>query len=336
VKGSTESMVPNKRFTELLKDIEPSPTTKGNASSAHTEVRKHLSSCEEFADRHIRDFLAGSYARDTAIRPKKLEDGYERPDVDIIIVTNYSISTDPTKVLTDLSTAFSTSFKVERINKRSVRIVTSKAEMDIVPVIEIGTTYHLPDRDLGHFKETNPSAHNDWSGDQNTLFNSRFKPLVKLFKWWRRENKTGRRPKGFVLEVLVAKHAPISETHYGEAFAQMLENIYSAYGNGGKPSIQDPGLPTSSDILSKVSITDWKNFIERVRVHADYARRAQDEDDMEEATRLWRKLFGSRFKATANAAQEDSLTTYATAPAVTTDYVFPNAPATPNKPRGFA
>lgn len=333
-------MVPNKRFDELLTDIEPSPTTKGNASSAHTEVRSHLSSCEEFSDYHVRDFLAGSYARDTAIRPKKLEDGYERPDVDIIIVTNYSISTDPTEVLTDLSDALSTSFEVERINKRSVRIVTSKAEMDVVPVIETGATYHLPDRDLGRFKETNPPGHNDWSKNQNTLFNERFKPLVKLFKWWRRENKTGKRPKGFVLEVLVAKHAPTNETHYGEAFAQMLENIYSAYGTlaelGVKPFFQDPGLSSSSDILSKVSITDWKNFIERVRVHAGYARQAQKETDMEEATRLWRKLFGPRFRATANAAREDSSTTYATAPAATTGYVFPNAPATPNKPRGFA
>lgn len=330
-------MVPNNRFTELLTDIEPSSTTKRNASSAHIEVRSHLSSCEEFGDRHVRDFLAGSYARDTAIRPKKLEDGYERPDVDIIIVTNYSISSDPTEVLTDLSDALSTSFEVERINKRSVRIVNSKAEMDVVPIIETDTTYHLPDRDLGFFKETNPAAHNDWSREKNTLFNDRFKRLVKMFKWWRRENKTGKRPKGFVLEVLVAKHAPINETHYGEAFAQMLENIYSAYGHGDKPSIEDPGLPgSSSDILSKVSITDWKTFIERVRVHAGHARQAQKETDMEEATRLWRKLFGSRFKATADAAREDSLTTYATAPAATTGYVFPNASATPNKPRGFA
>jgi len=38
-------------------------------------------------------------------------------------------------------------------------------------------------------------------------------PLVKLLKWWRRQNKTGKRPKGFVLEVLVSLHAPAGETH---------------------------------------------------------------------------------------------------------------------------
>jgi hypothetical protein len=35
-------MVPAARFTELLADIEPSPTTKERASSAHTAICKHL------------------------------------------------------------------------------------------------------------------------------------------------------------------------------------------------------------------------------------------------------------------------------------------------------
>ena len=119
---------------------------------------------------------------------------------------------------------------VERINKRSVRVVTPNAEIDVVPVIESGDVYQLPDRDLGDWKGTNPPGQIDWSRDKNEAFDCRFKPLVKLFKWWRRENKTGKRPKGFVLEVLVSLHAPRGEAHYGEAFAQMLESIYASYG----------------------------------------------------------------------------------------------------------
>jgi hypothetical protein len=121
----------------------------------------------------------------------------------------------------------------------------------------------------------------------------------------------------------------------------MLESIYAQYGAlaeaGIKPHIDDPGLH-GSNIISKVSITDWKNFVERIRVHADYARRAQDEEDMAEATRLWRKLFGDRFKATATAAKAESLAGYAAAPAAGagTGYTFPNEPAAPNKPRDFA
>src|SRR3954452_4438909 len=64
------SMVPNARFLELLADIEPSPTTQGYAQSVHLSVRNHLRCHEEFKARWEQDFLAGSYARDTAIRPK--------------------------------------------------------------------------------------------------------------------------------------------------------------------------------------------------------------------------------------------------------------------------
>lgn len=334
-------MVPNARFKELLVDIEPSPTTTAAASTAHTAVREHLREHPEFQNRWIGDFLAGSYSRDTAIRPKKTEDGYERPDVDIIMETSFSTSDHPDDVLQEVSDALEDAFTVERINKRSVRVVTTKAEIDVVPVIASGTIYQLPDRDVDGWKYTNPPGHNDWSRKQNEAFGCRFKPLVKMLKWWRRENKTGKRPKGFVLEVLVAHHAPRDEAHYGEAFAQMLQSIYDNYGalaeKGLKPHIEDPGL-AGNNIISKVSITDWKNFIERVRVHADYARRAQDEEDMAEATRLWRKLFGYRFRETVTAAKAESSSGYATAPAaaISAGYTFPNQPAAPTKPRAFA
>ncbi|NTU61546.1 MAG: nucleotidyltransferase [Caldiserica bacterium] len=333
-------MVPNTRFTELLNDIEPSATTKSNCSYAHSSVREFLRTHSSFKNRWKADFLTGSYARSTAIRPKKTGDDIERPDVDIIVVTNFSQNDHPDDVLEELSTAIKDGYTVERINKRSVRVVTSYAEIDLVPTIDSVSAYLIPDRDLGHWKWTNPPAHTDWSRDQNDAFNGRFKPLVKLFKWWRRENQSSKRPKGFVLEVLVSKHAPLNESHFGEAIAKMLESIYASYGflaeRNIKPTIDDPGLP-GNDILSKVSLTDWKSFIEKVRVHASYARQAQNEEDLEEATRLWRKLFGDRFKPTSNPAKATSLSSFASAPTVlATGYKFPDKPASPTKPRGFA
>jgi len=332
-------MVPNARFHELLKDIEPSPTTVNGASKAHRAVRDHLAAHEDFKDRHVSDFLAGSYARDTAIRPKTSEDGVERPDVDIIVVTNFTTSDDPDDVLQELSDALDDEFKVERINKRSVRLITAGAEIDVVPVNEWGNAYQLPDRDLKGWKATNPPGHIEWSENENKAFDGRFKPLVKMLKWWRRENPTsGKRPKGFVMEVLVSLHAPRDEKHYGEAFAKLLENIYNSYSFlasiNHKPTIADPSLWGGSDILSKVSITDWKSFLEKVRVHAGHARKAQVTDDMEEATRLWQKVFGSRFKATANPAKAASAATAAASASL--GYTFPNAAATPKTPRGFA
>jgi hypothetical protein len=333
-------MVPNARFNELLTDIEPSATTKSNASSAHTGLRGHLRSHDDFRARWITDFLAGSYSRDTAIRPRTTEDGQERPDIDIIVETSFSSSDEPEDVLEEVAAALEDAYEVERINKRSVRVATFNAEMDVVPVIRNGDSYLIPCREDGRWKPTNPPAHNAWSTDQNAAFGGRAKKLVKMMKWWRRENPTAsKRPKGFVLEVLVANHGPRDETHLGEAFTKTLENIYAAYGAmasfGQKPFIADPAIP-SNDILGKVSGSQWKEFIEKVRVHAGYARRAQSEDDMEEATRLWRKVFGSRFRSTEAPAKAAIASTFASAVAPAGGYTFPNTSAAPTRPRGFA
>ncbi|MDY6867664.1 MAG: nucleotidyltransferase [Chloroflexota bacterium] len=330
-------MVPNARFTELLEDIEPSSTTKSSASSAHTGVRYHLQGHKTFKDRWIESFLSGSYARDTSIRPKSSNGNQERPDIDIIVVTNFTKDDAPDDVLQEVHDALKDGYgdKVKRINKRSVRLETSQADMDGVPLIEFGNEYLIPDRNTGGWTVTNPPVHKSWSEEQNKIFGDRFKPLVKLLKWWRRENPTSKRPKGFVLEVLVSLHAPQDETHFGEAFAILLENIYEYYSLlDQKPSIEDPAVP-GNDILAKVTVSQWKEFLEKVRVHAGYARRAQNEEDMEEATCLWRKVFGDRFKKTENAAKAISYTSFAVATTPTAGYTFPKA-TPPAKPRGFA
>lgn len=335
--------VPNARFAELLVDIEPSSTTKSRASGGHSSIREHLCAQTEFKDRYVSSFLSGSYARDTSIRPRSTADGQERADVDIIVVTNYSTADHPDEVLRKVCRALEDGgdgYVVERINKRSVRVETWQADMDIVPVIQTGNGYQIADRDSGTWKFTNPPVHTRWSSEQNQRFDGRFKPLVKLFKWWWRHNQSGKRPKGFVLEVLVSLHAPTGETHYGEAFAQLLANIFATYGYAAsldqKPFIADPAVPLN-DILAKVTPAQWKAFIEKAGVYANIARKAQDADDMEEATRQWRRVFGDRFKATANVAKAATSSAFATAAVPIGGYTFPNAMAAPpNKPRGFA
>jgi hypothetical protein len=337
--------VPNARFIELLEDIEPSPTTKGNGAAARELMREHLRNQVDFKSLYLSSFLSGSSARDTAIRPRRSADGVERPDIDIIVVTAFSPSDAPEAVLKRVCRAVEDNgygYTVDRINRRSVRVTTSRAEMDIVPVIREGDGYLIADRESGAWKFTNPPKHGTWSSQQNTFFAGRFKPMVKLFKWWRRENPNGsKRPKGFVLECLVSHHARIGEAHYGEAFARLLENIRDAYRlDGGliiKPAIPDPAVP-GNDIMSKVTQAKWRDFVEKVAVHAAIARKAQDADDLEEATRQWRRIFGGRFRATQEAARASSLGGFvAAAPAPAAGYRFPNAMAAPvKKPRGFA
>lgn len=334
--------IPNARFEELLHDIEPSPTTTKQASRAHTRIRDHLRKQESFKDRYESSFLSGSYARDTAIRPKTSDDGVERPDVDIIVVTNFTTADHPDDVLAEARSALEdggNGYEVQRVNKRSVRVETPQAEMDIVPVCEWPGGFMIPDRESGDWMFTNPPVHTDWSAAHNKTFEGRFKPLVKMHKWWRRTKPTpSRKPKGFVLEMLVAMHGPAGETHYGEAFARTLENIYAAYSPlvsmDYKPFIADPAISTS-DILAKVTVPQWKDFVEKVRVHAEIARKAQDAEDMTEATRQWRRIFGLRFKSTATAAKAVTVSAAAAAPVA--EYTFRDAMAAPrNTPREFA
>lgn len=336
-------MVANARFLELLADIEPSPTTNGNAAAAHSDMRSHLRGHKDFSKRWETDFLSGSYARDTAIRPRRSADSVDQPDVDIIVVTNFTQADDPSDVLQQVRSAIEAEYDVERTNRRSVRVETYQAEMDIVPVIRnpYGDGFLIPDRHAGEWHLTNPPVHFQWSVDQSTAFGGRFKPLVKLMKWWRRENPTSRRPKGFVLEMLVSLHAPKNELHYGEAFAQLLRNIYDAYKGLAsldmKPQLADPAV-SGNDILSKVTVAQWKEFLEKVRVYADIARRAQDEADPDEATRQWRRVFGPRFRSApaSNPVKAATTTVVASAAGLGTGYVFPNEPSVPSKPRGFA
>ena len=57
----------------------------------------------------------------------------------------------------------------------------------------------------------------------NNISSGMFKPLVKLMKWLRRVNPTiAKKPKGIVIECIVAGCMDKSETQYGELFVKNL------------------------------------------------------------------------------------------------------------------
>ncbi len=333
-------MVPKARFDELLQDIEPSRTTKDQCSSAHQDIRDYLQTHPDIGPNISSTFLTGSYARSTAVRPKTADGEVERPDIDIAFVTTFTTSDRPDDVLDAFVAALEDQYAVERKNKRSVRVLTNKAEIDVVPVIPHGNIFHIGDRSEDAWLVTNPPAHTAFAADQNSAgrFDGRFVPMVKLFKWWRRERLLTKRPKGIALEVMVSLHAPHNESHYGEMFAQMLQNIVDAYGDMADrdeiPVLRDPAI-AGNDILSKVSITNWKIFIQRVRTDAARAREAQNTDDMAKATELWQGIFGPRFKSTIQPAKSTSLASVGMAP-IATGFTFPDRPAAPATPRTFA
>lgn len=328
--------IPQARFSELLRDIEPSPTTKRNASSAHEELRSFLKNDQDFEDFHLNDFLSGSYKRDTAIRPRQKGEQVDRPDVDIIVVTNHSSTDAPADVVDLLFDTLKKRYPNIRRQSRSVGIQYYKADMDVVAIIPDGQMYLIPDRKQVCWIPTNPPGHTAWTITTNTKAGGRFKPLVKLMKWWRRENPTvSNKPKGFVIECITAECMDYQETYYGELFVKTLETIVTRYRTHALlrtvPRIPDPGVSANS-VTDGITPEAFLGFYNKAKNHAEIGRRALDETDPEEATKLWRKLFGDRFPKTESSSPE-SLLAQAVMPGTAT---FPDKPITPNKPKGFA
>jgi predicted nucleotidyltransferase len=327
--------IPQARFTELLSDIEPSTTTQTNASSAQTELRDFLTDDEDFKKYHETTFLSGSYKRKTAIRPHTKNGQTDRPDVDIIVVTTHTLDDSPKEVVDLLYKTLKKEYSDIRRQARSVGIESSKADMDVVPIIPDGTMYRIPDRKQEEWIKTNPPGHTTWTTETNTAAGGRFKPLVKLMKWWRRENPTvAKKPKGFVIECITAECMDYEETYYGELFVKTLEEIVEKYKTnhllGTVPNISDPGVP-GNFVTDGITADAFTGFYNKAKSHAELGRKALNETAPEEATKLWKKIFGDRFPKTEGTNSNSLL-----AAAVTPQATFPNKQVTPKKPGGFA
>lgn len=335
-------MTTQQQFLDMLSEIEPSPSTVSACSSAHNTLRNALAEHDEFREVHVRSFLSGSYKRDTAIRPTTVGGVSQRPDVDIIAVTDHTSDDEPKVVLDAVHQALvDAGYENLTVNRRSINVKMVTVDMDVVPVIEDGDAYLIPDIHLEEWLPTNPPAHTQWTVDVNAKAGGRFKKLVKLFKWWRRLHMPAdlKRPKGFILECLVAEHMSYTETNLETLFVTLLETIRDAYAwtalMGQVPFLEDPGVQ-GNNVFSAVKSDEFKTFYDKLSEHAALARKAKSETDDKEALKLWRQVLGSCFPASASQRSESGLANSLLRPAVGAGLAFPAKAVYPNKPGGFA
>lgn len=258
----------------------------------------------------------------------------------MIVVTNHTCEDSPADVLELLYSTLKKKYSTIRKQARSVGISTSNADMDVVPIIapyDMNGTLYIPDRKLEKWLPTNPPGHTQWTTDVNQSCGGRFKPLVKLMKWWRRQNSTvNKRPKGFQIEVITAECSELAETQYADLFLSILEGIVSKYAwavdLGMVPRIADPAVPGNS-VTDGMTFAAVKGFYDKAKAHAKLGREAQQEEDDEKALAKWREIFGDRFPAPATMKSAGLLAAAAT-PAGTLS--FPNKPISPKAPGRFA
>ena len=124
------------------------------------------------------------------------------------------------------------------------------------------------------------------------------------------------------------------ETYYGELFVKTLEEIVEKYKTnhllGTVPNISDPGVP-GNFVTDGITVDAFTGFYNKAKSHAELGRKALNETAPEEATKLWKKIFGDRFPKTEGTNSNSLL-----AAAVTPQATFPNKQVTPKKPGGFA
>ncbi len=330
-------------FKDFLAEIEPSPSYKEDQQSGHKTLRKRLATDGDFKSIHVNTFLQGSYKRNTAIHPGK--------DVDIVVVT----SLDPdTTTAADANSRLGKCLKryYEKVEpqNRSFCVTLSYVTMDVV----LATSRHLkqqaalleslcradalenvsawaehplliPDRDLGRWVETHPKRQLAWTTDLNAECGGYFVPLVKMFKWWRKEAyDSPKYPKGYVLERLAGECVDKTKRDHAEGFVQLLENLhtrFSAYASlGSVPTLPDAGVP-SHNVAHRLSADDFKIFMAKVAIALPLARDALAADEVQKSAELWRKIFGTKFPAAAASSKAA---------------MFPPIPVRPNKPAGFA
>ncbi len=331
-------------FKEFLSAIEPSPSYKDDQKSGHTTLRKRLASDEDFKLVHVNTFLQGSYKRNTAIHPGK--------DVDIVVVTSIDPApgkTTPTEANARLEKCLRNYYDNVAKQTRSFGVTLSYVTMDVV----LATSQHLctqtkllesvrkadeledteawvehplliPDRDLDRWVETDPKRQLEWTTDLNKECEGYFVPLVKMFKWWRKETyQKPKYPKGYVLERFAGDCVDKSKRDHAEGFAALLTNLVAKFRPyvlvGRVPHLSDPGVP-SHNVAHRLDFDDFKRFIEKIDEALPVARDALDEKDIAKSAELWRNVFGPKFPAAS----------------ATSKAVFPPVPIRPNKPAGFA
>lgn len=195
----------------LVSEIEPTQSQKEGAKRSHNYLREILCT-GQMAGRITGHYLSGSYSRDTAIRPLD--------DVDIIFLIDpskwatgllgmFTLPT-PDRVLDSFSNAIRYRYPVSSVygQRRSVRLELNHLDIDVVPAIPDKNNADfiwIPDRNQGDWIKSSPKRHASNATSVNKNQGNRFKPLVKILKYWNGNLPSTAKLKSFAIETMAVR-----------------------------------------------------------------------------------------------------------------------------------
>ena len=296
--------MPNMRhhFSALLSAINPSEDRSNLATKLPGEVREFLED-HVFATANPHTRLSGSYARDTAICDIK--------DVDVLLfIPDSHLARTPNAVLLDVKRVLDdypdTSVETSG-QRRSIHLEFPGHDLhlDIVPVVApdgADTALMVPDRPQKEWIKSDPLGYAARLSKLNQKQGSKVKPLIKLVKAWRDVQMKIRRPKSYVLEVMVltAVESGMVELcdqstakNVADFFSHIVKKYKDLMDNGSEsPRIADPQVG-GAYITAGWSRAHFETFMRRARETDRACERALQADTIDDAAAEWQRVFGN-------------------------------------------
>lgn len=289
-------------FRKFKSRLELNDREQQNASSRHKEVRDFLAT--KFSI--VRDFLTGSYKRNTKSKPLK--------DIDIFIVlspTKHDYRQKaPAVVLEEFRKELAKQFgdKAVRKQPRSINIdfgVVVDAEdntdyrvvsIDVVPAFQAGDDFEIPDEKLGKWIRTNPEVHAEKATQAHKAYSNEWKGLVRMAKYWNNNKKHGEKPvkPSFLIEVMA-----LQCLHGGwqGRFDYEFQSFFSTLADRIADEWPDPaGLgPAISESMDAHAKERARQLLQKASREAGTAIQLVRQGKNGEALSAWRELFGPKF-----------------------------------------
>ena len=298
--------MPNMRhhFDALITKINP-PAQRVALVSARVNGLRDWLKGHDFATKSPHTQLSGSYSRHTAIEMI--------PDVDVLLfIPDDHLERTPNAVLLEVNSVLQ-DYPSAVINtegqRRSIRLEfpTDDLCLDIVPAAAkngLDQSLRVPDRPRQEWIRSDPLGYAARLTEVNQANGGKLVPLVKLVKAWRDEQMDRRRPKSYVLEVmliyavedgsLVLCDRSVADNVH-DAFEYITDKYADLMDNGSAaPRIPDPQV-SGHYITKGWERSHFETFMRRAREARIAAGRALAAQDAAAASEEWKRVFGSRW-----------------------------------------
>lgn len=267
----------------LIDNITVTDRQEENIKNSLSNIEGHLKTKDNglYVDE---TFTNGSWERDTIIRPLN--------DIDLFAVLNREKWQDehgnlpsPQSVLTKMKTYLNglSDYKDKVCQDRPcVTIKLSDKNFDVLPSFsQLGGGYMIPAYDLSGWTFSDPEQLTKDLNDTHKQKNYKLKPVIKVIKHWNREFNGKLIPSYHVEEAAINMFKLNSFTNYEAAIRLWFQNAeYNLYSHKFKSNDQ---------YLTAL------NRIKKVKDKLIDAKKFYDEDEEDEATQIWKDVFGKEF-----------------------------------------